>query len=545
MKNSLLITLSFLLFACGGKEETINKEIDIDNLHQHIKTLASDEFAGRLPSTPGEDKTINYLAEQFEVAGFSPGNGDSFFQEVPLMSITSSNDMALSITDSEGNTTNYQYLKEMVGITRRIVDSIAVEGSEMVFVGYGIVAPEFNWNDYEGVDVTGKTVVVIVNDPGYVTKDQALFTGNAMTYYGRHTYKYEEAARQGAAAVLIIHQTGPAGYPWAVVEGGWSGTNFGLVTEDGNASRCAFEGWMTEEVAKGVFEKAGLDFEEALDSATKPGFKAAPLNQQLNLVMNNTIERSVSYNVIAKLEGSVAPDEYIIYTAHWDHMGTNEDLEGDKIFNGAVDNATGTAALLELARVYAANGPHERTILFLAVTAEEQGLLGSEYYATNPIYPLAQTVADINMDAMNVVGQMKDITVVGYGNSQLDEYLKKAAGDKGVEVRPEPQPEKGYYFRSDHFNFAKAGVPALYTETGTDHVEKGPEWGMSQQQDYTANRYHKPGDEYDPAWDLSGLELELEILYQLGADLANNKDWPEWNEGVSFKNARDQQRGSN
>jgi len=533
----LLFTL-FVMACSSGNDQQPSKSVEIENLKKHIQTLASDEFEGRSPSSPGEDKTINYLAEQFAAAGLEPGNGDSFFQEVPLMSITSQPDMTLSVTDEQGNEIPFQYLDEMVGITRRIQDSVAVENSEMVFVGYGIVAPEYNWNDYEGLDVKGKTVVVIVNDPGYVTGDKALFTGNTMTYYGRHTYKYEEGARQGAAAVLVIHQTGPAGYPWGVVSGGWSGTQFGLVTEDGNASRCAFEGWVTEDIAKSIFERAGIDFQTTMENASRPGFKAIPLKQQFNMSLKNTIEKSVSYNVIAKLPGKVAPDEYIIYTGHWDHLGVNESLEGDKIFNGAVDNATGTTALLELARVFKENGPFERTVLFLAVTAEEQGLLGSEYYATHPIYPLARTVADINMDAMNVIGKMKDITVVGYGNSELDDYLQKAATAAGVEVKPEPQPEKGYYFRSDHFNFAKAGVPALYTETGTDHTEKGNEWGLAQAKDYTENRYHQPSDEYNPAWDLSGLALELEILYSVGADLANTKYWPEWRDGVSFKAKR-------
>lgn len=515
--------------------------IDARELAQHVKILASDEFEGRAPSSPGETKTINYLAEQFKALGIAPGNGSSYFQEVPMVAITASSDAVLEVSKGDEKMT-FNYGSQFMAWTKQSKELTYIEDSELVFVGYGIVAPEEKWNDYEGLDMSGKTAVILVNDPGYATGLEDTFTGKSMTYYGRWTYKFEEAARQGAAGALIIHQTGPAGYPWEVVSGSWSGKQFDLVTEDQNASRCAIEGWITEETTSALFTSAGLNMQEEITSAAQPGFKAKSLGQTASLALANIVEKSTSNNVIAKIDGGANADEYIIYTAHWDHLGKDENLEGDQIYNGALDNATGTAGLLELAQQFKAVEKLDRTIIFLAVTAEEKGLLGSAYYATNPIYPPAQTVANINMDGLNIYGPTKDITVVGYGNSQLDTYVENAA--KAVErtVRPDPEPEKGYYYRSDHFSFAKEGIPSLYTDMGIDNVTHGVEWTKERTDDYTAKRYHKVGDEYDESWDFAGAIDDLNLLYSIGEKLANNGDWPNWNEGVAFKAKRDKQR---
>ncbi len=510
-----------------------------DHLHRLIKTLASDEFEGRSPSTLGEELTINFLASEFEKYGATPGNGNSYFQEVPLIAM---NGRSTPINIKGEESYQFEYLNDMMAFTERIEDTVSITDSEIVFAGYGIVAPEYDWNDYANLDVEGKTVLVLVNDPGYYTEDPNFFNGRAMTYYGRYTYKYEEAARQGAEAILVIHQTGPAGYPWEVVSGSWSTTRFGLVSPDNNMGRSAVEGWITEAAAIKLFESEGLDFIEVSERAVDPGFEAVSLDQSMSIEVITEFERSVSNNVVALIEGSQRPDEYIIYTAHWDHLGVNKTLEGDQIFNGANDNASGTASLVELARIFSETEPHERSIVMLAVTAEEKGLLGSKYYAENPIYPLENTVANLNMDAMNTFGPTVDIAVVGYGNSELDEYLKKHAETAGRTIKAESSPEKGYYFRSDHFNFAKVGVPALYLDNGIEHTEKGESWMMEEMENYTSNRYHKPADEYTEDMDLRGLTSDLQLYYEIGRDLANNDDWPEWNEGVSFKSIRDKQR---
>lgn len=544
MKYLLLpLCLMAIFFACQSPSPQADPVslIDVPGYSQHIQTLASDEFEGRLPASPGEEKTIAYLADAFTQLGAQPGNGDSYFQPVSLGAITTDPNTQLIVSQG-GKRIEYAYGTEAMVGTKRVVESIQLEASELVFVGYGIVAPEFGWNDYEGLDMEGKTALIIVNDPGYVTQDSSLFTGKAMTYYGRWTYKYEEAARQGAAGALIIHQTGPASYPWEVVKNGWSGKQFDQVSADGNADRCAVEGWVQESVAKDLFDRAGLSMDEMMAAAAQPGFKWKMMNQEISVSLRNALEKSTSNNVIAKIPGKTRPGEYIIYTAHWDHFGIDTTLEGDQIYNGAQDNATGTAALLELAEAYQAAGGSDRTIVFMAVTAEEQGLIGSAYYASNPVYPLGQTVAVINMDALNTLGQMKDIMIIGYGNSELDQYVEKYAAAQNRTVREDPTPEKGSYFRSDHFSFAKQGVPALNAKSGINHVKHGPDWTLEQQKDYTTNRYHKPGDNYDPNWDLSGAVQDLQMLFQIGLELANNEDWPNWHEGVAFKAMRDAQR---
>ena len=536
---SLCLSLSAACRPAGEVPASALDAITADGLAAHIQVLASDEFEGRAPATPGEEKTINYLAAEFQRLGLQPGNGDSYFQPFPVVSLTSTPSAGLRVGEGR-NETSYQFGSEFVAWTRRVVPESGITDSELIFVGYGTVAPEYGWNDYEGLDVRGKTVVMLVNDPGFATKDPALFNGNAMTYYGRWTYKYEEAARQGASGVFIVHETEPAAYPWAVVENGFTGPQFGLVAEDNNMSRAAVEGWVTVETARSIFERAGLDYDAQKEAASHPGFEAVPLNLRASVGLENTIARSSTNNVLAVLPGRSRADEYVVYMGHWDHFGRDTTLEGDQIYNGARDNATGTAALLELAKAFASIDPKpSRSILFLAVGGEEQGLLGSAYYAAEPVFPPEKTVAAINIDAMNVWGRTTDIMVVGYGNSELDDYAVEAAQAEGRVIRPDPEVEKGFFYRSDHFSFAKIGVPAFYADPGIDNIEHGEAWGIEQREEYTAERYHKVTDEFSPAWDLSGAAADLRLLVRMGYRLANEFTFPNWRDGTEFKATRD------
>jgi Zn-dependent M28 family amino/carboxypeptidase len=495
---------------------------------------------GRGPSSVGGDRTVAYLESEFRSLGLRPGNGDSYRQAVPLVSITTDPRAARFLVHGDGGTSQLVYGADYMAWTKRVVESVSVERADLVFVGYGIVAPEYEWNDYEGVDVRGKTVLMLVNDPGFATQDSSLFTGEAMTYYGRWTYKYEEAARQGAAAAVIIHETDAASYPWAVVRGSWAGEQFDLVRDDDNLSRVAVEGWVTTQTATLLFQRAGLSFADLKDRAATREFRAVPMRLSTSFRLRNTLRRSTSDNVVAVLPGSQHPDEYVLYMAHWDHLGIDTTLTGDQIYNGAVDNATGTAGLLLLARAFVAADPAPaRSIVFLAVTAEEQGLLGSAHYAANPVFPLDHTVAAINMDAMNVLGPMRDITVVGLGQSELDGYLETAAKTQGRHVRPDPDPAAGGYYRSDHFSFAQAGVPALNPDAGVEHEARGEAWAREQRDRYEAERYHKPTDEVDPAWDLRGTVDDLRLLFRVGYRLANETTWPNWNPTSEFRARRD------
>ncbi|MFA9454200.1 MAG: M28 family metallopeptidase [Candidatus Aminicenantaceae bacterium] len=543
----LFMSCVFVFYACSQKTRDLDaalSSLSTDELAADVEILASDEFEGRFPASPGEEKTIQHLRAEFEKVGLEPGNGESYFQDVPMVEITAIPATDLEITGGK-NPLRFTFKDDFVGVTLRVQEKVTVEDSDMIFVGYGIVAPEYQWNDYEGIDVKGKTVVMLVNDPGFATQDPDFFNGRAMTYYGRWTYKYEEAARQGAACAVIIHETDPAAYGWGVVQNGWTGPNFSLVTEDGNASRCAVESWISLQATLAIFEAAGQDYEGLKKSAEQPGFKAVPLGLKASLAMDITIRDSISRNVIGILPGSDRKDEYIIYTAHWDHFGRDLSLEGDQIYNGALDNATGTAALIELAEAFQALGsPPSRSILFLAVTAEEQGLLGSDFYATNPIYPLTKTAAVINMDSLNIYGRMKDIRIVGYGQSELDDYVQTYAQEVGRVVLPNATPEKGSFFRSDHFPFAKQGVPALSAGSGIQHLENGEEWGLAQQELYIRDKYHKTSDEYDPNWDLSGALEDLHMYFTLGYRLSMEAGFPNWKEGSEFKARRDAAMGA-
>ena len=526
--------------ASQAKDATPIPWLDIEVFRSQVAALASDEFDGRKPGTIGEEKTVDYIRRGFADAGLKPGHGTTFYQSVPLVEITAASDATLSL-ERGGTKQDLKYAQDMVVWTKRVVAQSSLDKSPLVFVGYGIVAPEYDWNDYAAADIKGKTAVILINDPGFATNDPKLFRGREMTYHGRWTYKFEEAARQGAAGALIIHETEPAAYGWNVVTTSWTGPQLDLASADGNAGRIAIEGWISNEAAQSLFKLAGQDFATLKAAAAKRDFKAVPLGVQASVTVRNAIRRSNSSNVIGILPGSKRPDEYLIYTAHWDHFGHAADKPGDAIFNGAIDNATGVAGIMTLARAFAhASTRPERSIVFLAVTGEESGLLGSAYYAENPIYPLARTAAVINLDALYAGGPARDIVVVGSGNSDLEDYLRKAAKQQDRVTSPEPTPEKGFYYRSDHFNFAKQGVPALYTKLGMDDRERGREYGQQQQEDYIAKRYHQPSDEYSKDLDFRGSFEDLELLYRVGERVANEKGWPEWYKDSEFRAVREQ-----
>ncbi|GER00277.1 hypothetical protein JCM17845_09000 [Iodidimonas gelatinilytica] len=510
-------------------------------LHQHIKILASDAFEGRAPASAGEEKTVAYLIEQFKALGLKPGFGDSYTQSVPLIELTAKPEdgqfQAFFTKDDEK--TGLDYGSQIVAWTKQERERVEVSDSDIVFVGYGITAPEYGWDDYEAVDVTGKTVLILVNDPGFETENPDLFTGKAMTYYGRWTYKYEEAARHGAAAAILVHQSEPAGYPWAVVQSSWTGPQFSLVSPDGGSGFAAVEAWISEQTAQTLFAQAGMTLENAKAAALSPEFKAQSLPLTFSATLNNSLRHTQSNNVMAVLEGSAAPDEAMLYMAHWDHIGMDPALTDDPIYNGALDNATGTAGLLALAKAFSAlDESPRRSVAFLATTAEEQGLLGSAYYAQNPAIPAHKTVAAINMDGANIHGPMKDITIIGEGQNDLQDLLTSAAKQQNRTLSSEPTPEHGYFYRSDHFNLAKIGIPVLYTDSGTDSRAHGRDWTLEQNSAYIDRAYHKPADEYDPDWDLSGAAEDLELFYTIGLDLASSNDWPGWKDGSEFRAAR-------
>ncbi|MEI8645531.1 M28 family metallopeptidase [Pseudoalteromonas sp. Hal040] len=533
----LTVLASAILAGCASTSITSSdvekayQSINAEQLAEHIKVLASDEFGGRAPSSKGEELTLAYLTEQFKALGFEPGNGDSFLQEVPLVSLEADSNMVLSIGGKD-----YQYKKDMVMGSSRISAKHSIKDSELVFVGYGVNAPEYNWNDYEGLDVKGKTVVMLVNDPGFATKNPDLFTGDAMTYYGRWTYKYEEASRQGAAGAIIIHETAPASYPWSVVENSWSGEQFGFQKENNNMDRVAVEGWVTTDVAKELFTKAGLDFDTMKANAAKGAYHVDMGDLTASVEVNNTIKKSISYNFIATLPGSEKPNEHIIYSAHWDHLGTDKTRKGDQIYNGAHDNATGTAGLIEVAEAFATLPEHpSRSMTFLAVTAEEQGLLGSKYYAAHPVIPASQTVANINMDSLNLLGKVKDISVVGIGKSEMDSLLETAAKAQGRTVSGDPKPSSGGYYRSDHFAFANMGVPAMYAGGGSEALDEETANYRKRMSLVLRGCYHQPCDRYRDEWDLSGAVQDLQLFYQVGFDISERKEWPTWNATSEFQ----------
>jgi Zn-dependent M28 family amino/carboxypeptidase len=545
---TILLPLLFLT-ACAPQATNLKPALDTitaDGILSHIKVLASDEFEGRAPATKGEDLTIQYLTQQFQKLGLKPGNPNgTYLQNVPLVGITSHAETTIQI---KGKKLALTPKTDYIASSERTFPEVMVPDSPVVFVGYGVVAPEYGWDDYKDVDVKGKTMLILVNDPPVPdpadpTKlDEKMFKGRAMTYYGRWTYKYEIASTKGAAAVLIVHETGPAGYPFEVVSGSFGRENFTIQRPDKNLGRVPVEGWITYAKAAELCKLAGQDLEALKKSAIRKDFKPVLLDAKASFRIKNDLRTVDSHNVIAKLEGSdpKLKDEYVVYTAHWDHEGRDPSLKGDQIYNGAIDNASGTAGLLEIAGAYTKLNPApKRSILFLSVTAEEKGLLGSEYYAENPLYPLKKTLADINMDGLNQWGKTKDVVIIGLGNSTLDDIATDVAKTQGRVIVPDAEPEKGYYYRSDHFEFAKQGVPALDADSGLDYIGKSAGYGQKKRDEYTANDYHKPSDEIKPDWDLSGAVEDLQLFFQVGYRVAQGDQYPEWKPGVEFKAKRD------
>lgn len=505
-----------------------------DNFREHLRILSSDEFEGRAPGTRGEELTIDYVAEHFRSLGVESLTDENYLQPVPLVRIAPTRVTDLAISYEEDSDT-FSYRSDMMIWTPRVVESMDVENSDLVFVGYGINAPEYNWNDYEGLDVEGKTVVILVNDPGYATQDDAIFNGNAMTYYGRWTYKYEEAARQGATGALIIHETGPAGYGWGVIAGG-SPVRFDLARDNRNMDRIEIEGWITDEKAEALFANIGMSLEDAHERALADDFSPIDLQASVSVSIENEFSYIDTHNIIGFIEGSTYPEEHIIYMAHWDHLGV-EPISGD-IYNGAQDNASGTAGVLSIAEEFARGERPQRSIIFALVGAEERGLLGSDWYGDNPLLPLEQAVAGINMDVMNVYGPMRDFVVVGWENSDIQDYAAPYVEAQNRHLAPETNPEAGIFYRSDHFSMAKHGVPVLYAKGGNDHFEHGEAWGDEQRAIYNRDAYHKPADEYDPDWDLRGTHQDLWIYFRVGHELANSRAWPQWAAGNEFESIR-------
>jgi Zn-dependent M28 family amino/carboxypeptidase len=549
-KLFFVVFLSAALPGCSSRPSSPSAALASfsgDRLLEHIRVLSSDQFEGRGPGSKGEQLTTQYVQDQFRGAGLEPGNPDgTYLQSVPLVSITPDPKMKFTLA-GHGKTFEPKFETDFVAWSKRVTDTSSID-ADLVFVGYGVQAPEFQWDDFKGMDVKGKYLVVLVNDPPVPDPsdpsklDPKTFGGTAMTYYGRWTYKFEKAAQMGAAGCLIIHQTDRAGYPWEVVRDSWSGTQFDLATPDKNMGRLAVESWITSDFAAQLFRAAGLDLDKQIATAASRDFKPVSLGIHAKLTIHNALQTIDSHNVIAKVTGSdpQLKNSYVIYTAHWDHFGIGPEVNGDKIYHGAVDNASGTAALLEMARAYKAlKVPPRRTILFLSVTGEEQGLLGSEYYTEHPLYPLARTALDINMDGMNVHGRTHDIVQIGRGASNLDQIIDSVAAGQGRMVKSDPEPEKGYYYRSDHFEFAKNGVPAFDPDEGVEFTGKPDGWGLEQRRIYTAERYHKPADKIMPDWNMSGAVEDSQLYFLVGYSVANASQMPEWNGGAEFKAIRD------
>ena len=521
--------------------------INADDILRHIKELSSDAYEGRGPGTKGEELSVKYITEQFQKLGLKPGNPDgTFIQKVPLAGFKAEPEATLKAGDKEMKLEN---LKDYVAVSRRYEPQVNVDNSDIVFVGYGVTAPEYGWNDYKDVDVKGKTIVMLINDPAVPSAsnpaelDPNIFKGKAMTYYGRWTYKYEEASRRGAAACIIVHETGPAGYPFEVVSGSWGRENFDIVSPDKNAGRVGVESWITLDKAKELFAAAGQDFDALHKAATTKEFKPVPLNAKATFHVKNTLRTIDSQNVIAKLEGSdpTLKNEYVVYSAHWDHLGKDDTAKGDGIYNGAIDNASGVAQVLEIAEAFTKLAtPPKRSTIFLMVTAEEKGLLGAKYYAEHPLYPPAKTLANINIDGANQWGKTKDVVFIGEGMTTIEDTAREVLTAQGRTATPDPDTAKGFYYRSDHFEFAKQGIPAFYADTGSDFIGKDPDFAKKKDEEYEANDYHKPSDEIKPDWDLSGAVEDAQFLLAVGYRITQGDKYPEWKPGTEFKAKRDE-----
>ena len=534
------IFLTTLLISCSSnKDEVISLTMD-----ETIEILASDEYEGRAPGSEGGKLTKNFISKTFKDYGLLPVD-KSYFLEVPAVNIDLSPNSFFSISFRNSDE-NLEPGKDVVFWTKRTTDYEKIRSSDLIFVGYGIVAPEYNWNDYDGIDVKGKTVVMLINDPGFASGSPRLFNGRAMTYYGRWTYKFEEAARQGAAAAIIVHDEEPASYPWSVVESSWSGPQLSLQRSNNDSQPIQLESWIHKDKLNELLKYSGFNLESLQEIALSKTFKPFNLRGlQLNSDIYNQVNYFTSHNIGAIKKGSKYPDEYILFTAHWDHIGINNDIKdgSDNIYNGAVDNATGVAALLELSKRFSSIET-DRSILFLSVTLEESGLLGSEYFANNSPIPLRNIVAGFNFDAIHPSGLSNDMVVIGYGASELEDLLELELIKQNRYVNPDPTPEKGFFYRSDHISFAKRGVPMLYSNNGSDLVEGGRDKAFNLAYDYTANHYHQPSDEYNKNWDMDGIEQTVNTIFNISNDLANSTDWPNWYEGNEFKAIRDSQRSN-
>ena len=545
----LFPTLAFAATARAADPAVTPGAIRADDLLGHVRVLASDEFEGRAPGSKGEDLSVKYLSEQFQALGLKPGNPDgTYVQEVPLAGIRSFPSLRFAVAGKEPMAP-LTYPGDFVASSERLLPEVKVDNSEVVFVGYGVVAPEFGWDDYKDVDVRGKTILMLINDPPVPDPadpsrlDDKVFRGKAMTYYGRWSYKYEIAAAKGAAAAVIVHETGPAAYPYSVVEMSWARENFVLDTPEKGMGAVPVRSWVTDTVARRLCADAGKSFDELKAAAVRRDFRPVALpGATANFEVKQRVRPFKSRNVVARLDGTdpKLKDEWVIYSAHWDHLGKHPELGGDNIFNGALDNATGCAELLALAKAHAARpAPPRRSLLFIGTTAEEAGLLGAKFYAEHPLYPLAKTLADINMDGANIIGRTHDLQDISSGQTTLSDQLGAAAARQGREVRPDAESEKGYFYRADQFEFAKVGVPSLYTGSGVEVLGQPPGYGQAKKDDYTAHRYHQPSDELTPDWDLNGAAEDARLLLEVGLEVANGDKFPEWKPGTEFKAKRD------
>lgn len=544
LPSLLCFIASILLVTCSTQEnkavQQAENSINTIDMTTHVRILASDDFQGRKPFTEGETKTIEYLAQEYEKIGLkAPYNGDSYFQQVPMVEIGYQPSESINLKTAKGNL-ELNHIKDYLAETPHIVEEVNIDNAEIVFAGYGIVAPEYNWDDYAHIDVKDKIVLVLVNDPGFGTQDPNLFNGNAMTYYGRWVYKYEEAARQGAKGIWVVHSTKPAGYPWGSLSN-TSGSNLYLLSENNNADQCALTGWITEEACTKIFKYNNFDFNKIKEEAASNAFKAFSLNTQLNLTIKNRLKYDISNNVVGIIEGKERNDECIVYTAHWDHFGIGPAQDGDSIYNGAADNALAVACMLETAKAFAEAPQPQRTVVFVSVTAEETGMLGSNYYANNGLFAPNKTVANLNYELPLPIGRMKDVTITGFGQSELDEYVERFAKEQDRYIAPESSPENGMYYRSDHFSSAKMGIPSLFIKGWQDSREHGKAWAKQKVDEYWATAYHKPADEFDEATaDLSGNVEDAKLFFKIGWQLANEDRFPEWSDSSEFKAIREE-----
>ncbi|MDN4753202.1 M20/M25/M40 family metallo-hydrolase [Porphyromonadaceae bacterium W3.11] len=546
MKESIMrlwsLLLLVLLVACSTNPDKTLKQaeesINAEDMASHVRMLASDEFQGRKPFTEGEAKAIAYLSEQFQKLGLKAPYEGSYLQEVPMVQISYQPSTSIQLKLPKGNL-ELDNIQDYIAKTPHIVDEVNILNTEVVFAGYGIVAPEYDWDDYDGIDVKDKMVIVLVNDPGFATQDPQLFNGNAMTYYGRWAYKYEEAARQGAKGIWVVHDTRGAGYPWASLSN-TCGSNLYLLDEDNNRDQCALTGWITEEACKKIFDYNGMDYAQVKKTAATRDFKSFSLNTHLNLTIKNDLKYDISHNVVGVIEGKERKDECIVYSAHWDHFGIGPAHDGDSIYNGAADNALAVACMLETAKAFAKAPQPQRSIVFISITAEETGMLGSNYYAHHSLFEPQKTVANLNYELPLPLGRMKDVTITGFGQSELDQYVERLAQDQDRYIAPEPSPENGMYYRSDHFSFAKVGIPSLFIKGWQDSREHGKEWAREQVLHYWETAYHKPADEFDPQTaDLSGNVEDAKLFFKIGWQLANEDAFPVWSDKSEFKSIRE------